>query len=236
MDTGRDTERQTDRPGRGTLRAQAYNELKRRLLQGDYPIGRRLAESALAEQLQVSRTPIRDALSRLHAEGLVSSLPEGGFTPAAPDLHSVGELYEIRRALEFSALHRGGHDPGQLRALRHNWSSMVAPDSDDDCSPDFVLHDESFHVGLATATGNQCLVEMLVGVNERIRIVRMHDFLTADRVVKTIEEHLGIVNHLIDGDVVTAADALGTHLQISEKVVEQRAAQALSRMISRRRT
>ncbi len=225
----------TGTPGRGTLRAQVYNELKRCLLRGEFPFGLRLAEKALAEQLSVSRTPIRDALSRLHAEGLVTRLPEGGFTPAAPDLDSTSELYEIRRALEFAALQRGRHDHEQLRALRADWAAIVAPTSDDDCSPDFVLNDESFHVRLATASGNRRLVEMLTGVNERIRIVRMHDFLTADRVVKTIEEHLSIVDHLIDRDPVSAADALGTHLEISEKVVEQRAAQALSRMISKGR-
>lgn len=236
MYTTRHTGVDTPPAGRGALSARAYAELKHRLLMGDFPLGHRLGEAALADLLEVSRTPIREALSRLHAEGLTTPLPEGGFAPAAPDLHSISELYEIRRALEFSAIGRGGHERSTLEELRDDWASMVAPISDDECGPDFVLVDESFHVRLAKSAGNLSLVDLLVGVNERIRIVRMHDFLTADRVGKTIDEHLRIVNNLIDGRPSDAGEALSTHLEISERVVEQRAALALSRMLGRRRS
>lgn len=69
----------------------AYSTLKHRLLLGDFPLGRRLGETALAESLDVSRTPVREAISRPHVEGLVEQLPDGGFTPTAPDLHSISE-------------------------------------------------------------------------------------------------------------------------------------------------
>ncbi len=223
----------TERPARGTLRAQAYTKLKYRLLNGDFPINRRLVEGTLAEQLDVSRTPVREALSRLHAEGLVTRLPEGGFAPAAPDLHSISELYEIRRALEFSALYRGEHDGDQLSELRDEWKELQNSTPETESGPEFVLKDESFHINLATAAGNRNLVDMLNGVNERIRIVRMHDFLTADRVQKTIEEHLAIVSHLLTDGEKRAGEALSEHLEISEQVVEQRAARAISRMIAR---
>lgn len=215
--------------------AQAYVTLKHRLLLGDFPLGHRLGETALAESLQVSRTPVREALSRLHAEGLVEHLPEGGFAPAAPDLHSISELYEIRRSLEFTALMRGTHDPAALEELRDDWAAMVSPASDDECGPDFVLVDESFHVRLAESAGNLSLVDFLVSVNERIRIVRMHDFLTADRVRHTITEHHQIVTSLLEHDHRKAGQSLSMHLEVSERVVEQRAALALSRMLGRRR-
>lgn len=209
-----------------------YSELKRRLLFGDFPLGRRLGEVALGEMLGVSRSPVRESLSRLHAEGLVVRLPEGGFAPATPDLHTVAELYEVRRSLEFSALHRGTHDPEQLEAIRADWSQMTAPATDAECAPDFVLHDEDFHIALALASGNAALAEVLESVNVRIRFVRMHDFLTVNRVKKTISEHLGIVTALLRSDSELASKRLDRHLHVSTKVVEQRAALALSRMIS----
>lgn len=209
-----------------------YAELKRGLLAGDFPLGRRLAEASLGERLGASRTPVRDALARLHAEGLVVRLPEGGFSPAAPDLHTVSELYEVRRHLEFGALRRHEHDRLRLVALRDDWADLAAPDDDEDCGPDFVLVDEDFHLGLAEAAGNHTLVTMLKQVNERIRAVRMHDFLTADRVTRTIEEHLGIVDALLSDDRPLAGDRLSSHLEISERVVAERAAVALSRMLS----
>src|SRR5690606_17154543 len=58
---------------------QAYGELKRRLLHGDFALGSRLGEERLASLVGVSRTPVREALSRLHAEGFVVRLPVGGY-------------------------------------------------------------------------------------------------------------------------------------------------------------
>ncbi len=223
-----------DHAGAGTVTraSYAYDELKRGLLVGDHPLGRRLREVALAEQLGVSRTPVREALSRLHSEGLVVRLPEGGFAPAAPDLHTVFELYEVRRSLEFTALGRGAHDRDELAAIRDTWAAMSAPSTDADCDPEFVLRDEAFHVSLALASGNHALADLLRHVNERIRLVRMQDFLTADRVDKTIAEHLGIVERLLAGEPEAASEQLAAHLAVSERVVEVRAARALSRMVA----
>ncbi len=234
MYTARDTggETASERPPLG---AQAYQVLKHRLIMGDFPLGSRLGETTLADQLDMSRTPVREALGRLHAEGLVVRLPDGGFSPAAPDLHTISELYEVRRGLEFTALNRGGHVEARLMSLLDDWRAMEAPASDEDCGPDFVLHDEDFHVRLADAAGNQALVGVLVSVNERIRVVRMHDFLTADRVIATIAEHITIASTLLDQGPDVASRELSRHLEISERVVEQRAALALSRMIGNRR-
>lgn len=210
----------------------AYDELKRRLLVGEFPLTRRLGEVALGEALGVSRTPVREALSRLHAEGLVVRLGDGGFSPAAPDLPTIAELYEVRRSLEFTALNRGCHDRAMLEQIQSHWAFMSAPSSDADCGPEFVLHDEDFHLGLARAAGNHSLVELLSHTNERIRFVRMQDFLTADRVTKTIDEHLGIVSALLEDRADLAEHRLRSHLFVSERVVESRAALALSRMLS----
>ena len=213
-----------------SLTSVAYDALKRRLLAGDYRIGRRLAEVALAEQLGVSRTPVREALARLHAEGFLVRLPEGGYSPAAPDLHTIAELYVVRRGLELTALHNDqGHDMGLLRALRDDWASFdPVPDEPD---PDFVLHDEDYHIRLAEASGNRSLAEILGRVSERIRIVRIQDFLSAHRIRKTVTEHLSIVDALIEGDRALADRRLVRHLAISRRVVERRSAVALSRMV-----
>lgn len=224
------TELHTAESADRSLSTVVYGEMKRRLLRGDFRIGRRLAEVALAEQLDVSRTPVREALVRLHAEGFVERLPEGGFSPVAPDLHTIAELYVVRRGLEMTALNvPGGHDERLLGTLRDDWE-LIDP-AEGAADPDFVLHDEDFHVRLAEAAGNRALVEILVRVNERIRIVRAYDFLTVDRVRKTIDEHLSILASLLAGERKVAERRLNRHLQISREIVEQRSAQALSRMV-----
>lgn len=234
-DTGRDTGPHP--PGaqgadERTRTAVVYDEIKRRLLAGEFRLGLRLGEVALAEQIGVSRTPVREALTRLHVEGFVVRLPEGGFSPAAPDLHTISELYVVRKGLELAALYvEEGHDHEQLAALRGEWADMEAPPAGSEGDPAFVLLDEEFHIRMAGASGNRSLVELLTRVSERIRVVRMYDFLTPDRIRTTIDEHLAIVDALLLGDLAVADRRLNRHLRISREIALKRSADALSRMV-----
>jgi DNA-binding GntR family transcriptional regulator len=225
----------------------AYGALKQRLLRGEFPLTQRLGEEALAAELGVSRTPVHEALTRLHAERLVERNPQGGFYPAAPDLVEVRELYEVRRALEADAIVRPArtgepHDRDELLALRDDWQVLGPPEGAEaggpgadgaGADPEFVLLDEEFHVRLAHAAGNASLAELLVQVNERIRPVRTQDFLTAGRIATTVEQHLGVIGALLAGDERLAARLLGSHIAESMDVVEQRVATAFARMSTR---
>jgi DNA-binding GntR family transcriptional regulator len=216
---------------------QAYGELKRRLLFGEFALGTRLGEERLAALVGVSRTPVREALSRLHVEGFVDRLPDGGYGPTAPDLPAVRQLYEVRRGLELVALRRpleGGpdHDRDQLEALRDDWRSIEAPVPDGQPDPSFVMLDEDFHVRLAAAAGNAELAVLLHSINERIRLVRIHDFLSTERIAATITQHVGIVEALLTDGPAVAVERLDCHLGESLAVVEHRAAAALSRMVA----
>ncbi len=214
----------------------AYVDLRHRLLMGDFPVVDRLAEERLAALVGVSRTPVREALVRLHLEGLVERHPEGGYRPALPNLSAIHELYEVRISLERTAMarprHTGQlHDHQLLVALREEWKAIEAEQPEPE--PSFVVIDEGFHVGLAEAAGNAQLVELLELVNARIRLVRMHDFLTPERIAATVAQHLGIVDALLAGDLVLAERRLDTHLGESMTVVEERAARSLARMLGR---
>ncbi|MGH9148796.1 MAG: GntR family transcriptional regulator [Acidimicrobiales bacterium] len=217
-------------------RQRVHLELKRRLLRGELPMMVRLAEERLADELGVSRTPVREALVQLAAESLVERLPDGGFCPAVPDLVAVAELYEVRASLELDALGRPGrrgqrHEPSALEPLRDEWRALARELPEPD--PSFVERDESFHMALAAAAGNATLVRMLETVNERIRVVRMHDFLTPDRVRLTVAEHLAIVEALLAAKADLAGARLLSHIMVSNEVVMERATRGLARMAGR---
>jgi len=215
---------------------QAYRGLKTRLLMGEFPINVRLGEERLAAMIGVSRTPIREALKRLAAEGLVGTHPEGGYQPLVPDVTVMRHLYEVRAGLELQALQRPGrmgtrHDPAIMEPLRDQWRALAdgplpAPD------PGFVLLDESFHITLASAADNDVAVDFLRQVNERIRLVRMHDFLLQPRIEATITEHLNLAELVLAGDIVGAEAAFTQHLGDSMAVVEERVSGAIVRMLT----
>ena len=219
----------------------AYRVLKRRLLVGEFLFGHRLGEERLAAKLEVSRTPVREALARLHAEGLVQRHPEGGFEPAFPDMDRIAELYEVRKSLELSAVRRHvgdesavvTHDRAALIGLRSDWAALEE-DPAQHADPEFVLVDEDFHIRLALSSGNAALAELLATVNERIRIVRVHDFLTEERIRMTVEEHLGIIDGLLDGEVERTVSRLETHIDESARVASERALTAMVRMLAGR--
>jgi DNA-binding GntR family transcriptional regulator len=186
--------------------------------------------------LEVSRTPIREALKRLASEGLVDLHPDGGYQPVVPDVTVMRHLYEVRAGLELQALQRPGllgtrHDPAVIEPLRDQWRQMSL-DPLPAADPNFVLLDESFHIALATAAANDVAVGFLRQVNERIRLVRMHDFLLRPRIEATIAEHLHLVELVLAGDVVGAEAAFTQHLGDSMAVVEERVRGAILRMLT----
>ena len=213
----------------GLLRSeQAYAEVKQRLLAGEFRLGARLKETKLAAVLGVSRTPIREALLRLHAEGLVTRQADGGYVPVVPDVALTRWLYEVRSGLELQAIRRGTHDRNAVADLIEEWRGLAKDEPDP--GPSFVLIDESFHIGLAEAAGNPALADFLRQINERIRTVRMVDFLTPDRIASTINEHLGLAHAVLDGALAEAERLFIAHLDDSQAVVERRVSAAITRM------
>lgn len=211
----------------------AYERLKSLVLRGEVPIGLRLREERIAERLGVSRTPVREALLRLHAERFLDRHPEGGFRVLNPSVQTMRELYEVRRALELFAVRRGmreGYDRGALASLREDWTSIDEADAEDD--PEFVLIDEDFHVRLAEAAGNDQLTDHLRTLNERIRPVRTHDFVTSGGIGRTIEQHLQILDSVISRKPGKATELLEAHILQSQGVVEVAVARMLERMLS----
>lgn len=212
------------------LGEQAYTQIRRMVMLGEFPTGHRLAEEQIADQLQVSRTPVREAFVRLHADRVLTRFSDGGYYVAELDLFDLRDLYELRLTLELRAITRAAeagieHDREMLTSLRAEWLAIAAAPPEPDGS--FIELDEDFHLTLARSSGNLAIVEMLETINTRIRPVRTYDFLTADRIESSTAEHLGILDALLERHIALAADRLREHIGASLEVVEHRAATAM---------
>lgn len=229
---------QSQQPDRVTRRQRSntvYAELRRALMLGEYPLIERLGEVKLAEQFRASRTPVREALMRLESEGLVHRRPEGGFYPSSPNLADIRDLYELRRIIELGTLGRAVElgvkpDGEMVTGLRDEWAAMLTTTPEPE--PDFVLLDEDFHIGLAAASGNDAVARHLHLVNERIRVVRMQDFLDVERITSTITQHLAILDALMAGDDERALKLLASHLDEARQQATIRATAAVERMMT----
>ena len=205
-----------------------YAELRDRLLRGEVPLGQKLIEERLADEFRTSRTPVREALRRLEGDGHLVRAPEGGLRPSVPNVKSMSQLYEVRIAIEELSVRRAATtgDRQLLEAVRADWRALRSGIH----GPEFVYADESFHRRLAEAGGNEVAVRLLCDVNDRIRVMRIHDFTTEDRVRATIGEHLEIVESVLGGDPDASASFMRAHVQRSATVVRERVGAALARM------
>jgi DNA-binding GntR family transcriptional regulator len=221
---------------RGISQAErVYAGLRERLLRGDLPVGRRLVEQRLAADFATSRTPVREALRRLEGDGHIVRDPGGGLSPSAPSVKSMRELYEVRVAIEELVARRASTsgDREQLDAIEAQWRALETGwqgGRDVPRGPDFVHADVGFHRALAAASGNDVAEVMLSDLNDRIRILRMHDFTTDDRIASTITEHLEILGCVLSRDPDAAAAFMRAHVQRSALVVRERVGEALTRL------
>jgi DNA-binding GntR family transcriptional regulator len=207
-----------------------HRELRAALLAGEYPYGQRLVEEQLAERFETSRTPVREALRRLEGDGHVVRDRAGGVRPNPPRVSAMHELYAVRIVLEDLAVRTAV--PDALDALLAEWQDLRAEHDD---GPDFVYADEAFHEGIARASGNGAVERYTRDINERIRLIRIHDFTTPDRIEATIEEHLEILQTIRAGRADAAAALMRVHIERSAEVVERRVGELLARLFEEER-
>lgn len=215
----------------GQLRERVYRALRGDLVSGSISPTERLGEERLAELYGVSRTPVREALARLLADGLIER-DEHGLYPYRPRLAELDGLYELRLTLESRGIRRVQedeslcHDGEALSRELAAWQRIRG--SDPEPGAELVAADERFHTTLLAAAGNPSLVDALTAVHARLRPVRALDDLSAERVQEMVAEHIQIAELVLAGRLQDAHDALEEHIVSSQKVVLERAQRALS--------
>lgn len=190
----------------------AYADLRRLLLAGEYPPGERLGEVALAQRLGMSRTPVREALRRLQANGLVEESWRGVVVPSL-DPVEIGHAYELRAALEAltgeTAARRvaeGRVPRTELEALAAHADRAKAETAHGDLGAG-IEHNRRFHLAIASMAANPMVEVVLVGVWDRIAISAQASLTPAHRGDEVAEEHDRLLAAIAEG----RPDAAATH-------------------------
>ena len=189
-----------------------YEKLKVMSVRYEFKPGERLNEGVLAKALGVSRTPLREALTRLFAEGLLLFVPGKGFFCRKLDVNEVFSLYEMRRVLEVEALRISIE-----RARDEDIDSLLTfldqtgPEPGDRTVDELVDLDETFHERLMTMSGNAEMLRVLQNINARIRFVRWIDMDRCDRRLSQ-NDHREILLGLKARDIEACAPILTAHI------------------------
>jgi DNA-binding GntR family transcriptional regulator len=203
------------------LSARVYNQIKNLILCNEFMPGQKLHHQQLSERLGVSRTPVREALTRLVQEGYVSFLPNRGFTCKEIRMQEAEELYELREAFEAFAVEKAiaNLTDSALDLLREKMNSY-GRDVQNSFTRERLVYDQDVHLEIARLAGNETLTSMLAHVFERIVLKRRTDGLyDPARGTTAHQEHLQLLEAIERRDPREAVAIIRSHIQAGKKNV-----------------
>ena len=197
-----------------SLKLQIYDEIKQRIIRCEYLPGQQLNEDLLCSQFGSSRTPVRDALSRLEQEGLVNIHAKRGVQITDVSISAVNELFEVRMRIEPYAVRTyGSRQSDEVYAgFMRSFSKGVGN------KQDFYALDNAFHHSFIAGSGNRYLnmiYSMTADQSARFRILSGAD----ERLEKTQEEHYRIAACCLRRDWIGASNEMRNHLEMSKKAI-----------------
>ncbi|MCI6101091.1 MAG: GntR family transcriptional regulator [Selenomonas sp.] len=202
------------------LREVVCESLRDAIRRGVLKPGERLMEIQLAEELGVSRTPVREAIRKLELEGYVIMMPRRGTYVASMSIRDINEIFEIRTALEslsngLAAERITAEELESLQRLLVQIGGYVEDgDMDNIVKTDIEFHDLLYH-----AARNSRLVGIISNLRDQLTRFRTLSMSYPGRLETTLEEHREIVEAISEGDVKRAKKAAERHMEMSEKTL-----------------
>jgi DNA-binding GntR family transcriptional regulator len=213
-----------------SVRERAYRHIKQLISEGALEAGSSISELQLAKDLGSSRTPVREAMKQLDAEGLLEQGPNGGMTVAQLKREDIIELYELREALEVYSVGRVASLPlrpadkdrlqfmvDQLLVLKKELEDSGAQTLGEEQNNRFVESDLGFHALLVSMTNNSRIQRIIHDTRLLIRVFairrRGHD---AAQLQSIYNFHQQILNAVAARDHEQAMKAMADHIQASQ--------------------
>jgi DNA-binding GntR family transcriptional regulator len=199
-----------------------YQALLDAIISKRLPPGERVSEASLARQLRVSKTPVREALLRLHAIGLIEADGGRGGRIVRPSAESIRHTYEVRGSLESLAagLAASRATPAQRSQLLELAAASLASAREQD-SDGFRRHDETFHDVLAAASSNPYLTRLIDNAYTLTAAARQRDVPSTGDSVDCAAGHLRVAEAIARGDSAAAAAEAAAHVEMVGQLVLQ---------------
>jgi len=212
-----------------------YDKLRQMAVNFEFKPEERINESALSANLGASRTPLREALNRLVAEGFLTFSNGRGFFCRALSPARILELYEARIAIECEALRRAilRASDEQLTALSDYLNRVEGTYKTCKDLAKLIEMDEEFHFRIAELSNNSELLRILANINDRIRYVRI---INLDMLIReegeagALSSHRVLLNALLSRDAETATQVMRDHIERRRDQVTEAVRRAYSQL------
>jgi DNA-binding GntR family transcriptional regulator len=202
--------------GRANLAEEVANLVRDMILDGRLPAGERINEVRLAAQIGVSRTPLREALSRLVNEGALNDIPRRGFFVRPLTVDEFCQIYPVRAILDPAALRLAGIPPratiARLRAINRELAACTS-------RSEAVRIDDQFHLELLDHSPNQVLLDLIRQFMWRTRRYELGLMQRFEGVSGAVQAHERIIASLETGDLECAARELQANMTGGEQPI-----------------
>jgi DNA-binding GntR family transcriptional regulator len=180
--------------------------------------GMRLVEGELTARFSVSRGPVREALRRLSAEGLIEHWPHRGALVRRLTLREIRELFEIRVEMEALAARLAAAAESSER--RHRFIASIAPIYADAPrnSCEYLEENAAFHDAVMTLGGNLQLRDLAIRLQLPLIMAQVGDVLTPDVLEASVREHRAVARAILDRDAAAASARMRDHLERAAKL------------------
>ncbi|WP_236794746.1 GntR family transcriptional regulator [Amycolatopsis sp. GM8] len=195
------------------LTSVVFAAIRDKIVDASLPPGSSVSEAGLAAQLQVSKTPVREALLQLRYIGLVEPTTRG-LRVAQPSAVAIRDAFEYRAGIEAIA---GSYAAMRSKAAQHErileFANASLRSAKDGRSAEFLASDRKFHLAVASATGNQVLSQAVENACVLTQALRQRDIHVDRDFVPDAREHVGIAKAIKAGDADLASERSAGHIQ-----------------------
>ena len=203
-----------EQPERGSRGGHAYQKLRDALKSGALKPGDRIMEVPIAKQLNVSRTPVRDAIRRLEAEGLLEHASRAGLVVANLDRRAVAELYEMREVLEGTAARLFTRHAADIEV--DHLLELVAMEKDMKSGEELAAHNQRFHTHIHRGAHNRYLEKALQAVNSALWLLGKSQMLLQHRAKTALAEHEELAKAVQKRDADLAESVARKHVRSAQ--------------------
>ena len=205
-----------------SLAKMAYEAIRQSILSNQWKIGELYNEKAIAADLGISRTPVREALLELASQDLIIFLPRRGLMVNRFTRRDVDEIFELRKAIELAAVEKitVTSPPFDLFEIEESLLSQRKAVKQKDYLA-FMEADRLFHTSFSELTNNRRLIAILDNIRDMIHVMGAKALALEGRAIEVIGEHQTIFEAVKKGNIEEARRAMAYHLDQSKEAVEE---------------
>lgn len=197
-----------------SLKNKAYNYIKSNIIKNEFKPGSFLIEKEIADILEISKTPVREAFSQLDEEGWVKIVPRKGVVVTDVSYKDIFDIFHLRELFEIAMLDEICDTLDRRKLLEFK---SIFENVDQLSSEELNAYDDEFHSFLIYSTENRFIIDIFKKIFEMIQRLRFLEKKEHERIQEAAREHLDIIDSLLKHDVANSKLYLKRHVENSKK-------------------